>query len=78
MFYRKNRVKCKVCDDIVISDSSEEYTTCSCGSVKIRGGPYFLERIGDERDWVEMSVIDIPEQLKVNGEPTSLPPPPMF
>ena len=79
MFYKINRVKCLICDEIITSTSSREWETCSCGSVKIRGGRSMLERDGNPKQYKELSVIDIPPEIAtmINDEVTDKPAPPL-
>jgi hypothetical protein len=75
MFYKKNRAKCLECGDVLESTSATEWSSCSCGDLKIRGGNIFLERDGNK--FKELSVIEFPDGFNFNETPTSLPPPPM-
>lgn len=36
---RKNRAKCKLCEEIIESKHSHDYVTCKCGEISIDGGP---------------------------------------
>jgi hypothetical protein len=77
MFYKKNRAKCLECGDVVESESSTDWTECSCSSLKIRGGNAFLERTCKEGKFKELSVIEFPAELEFIEKPSDLPPPPL-
>ena len=52
-----NKIKCKKCGDIIESKSINDYKRCSCGAVAIDGGKDYLKRIGNEKDYEELSEI---------------------
>lgn len=52
-----NKIKCKKCEDIIESKNTNDYKRCSCGAVAIDGGKDFLKRIGNEKDYEELSEI---------------------
>lgn len=52
-----NKIKCKKCEDIIESKSTNDYKRCSCGAVAIDGGKDYLKRIGNEKDYEELSEI---------------------
>jgi hypothetical protein len=55
-----NKAKCTKCGDILISKEVHKKETCSCGSLSIAGGNYFLER--SSSDYKELSqTIDLSE-----------------
>lgn len=37
------RVKCNYCNDIIISNSEKEWTSCSCGQTKISGKNNYIK-----------------------------------
>ena len=52
-----NRIKCNKCGDIIISNSG--MVLCSCKSVAVDGGHYWLRRCYfDRADWAELSIVD--------------------
>jgi len=51
----KNAIRCKKCGDIIESKFQHDFVTCSCGSVSVDGGHYYLRRVGDFGDWEELS-----------------------
>ncbi len=52
-----NKIKCKKCGDVIESKNINYYKRCSCGAIVIDGGKYYLIRIGNEEDYVELSTI---------------------
>lgn len=52
-----NKIKCKKCEDIIESKNTNDYKKCSCGAVAIDGGKDYLKRIGNEKDYEELSEI---------------------
>jgi hypothetical protein len=77
MFYKKNRAKCLNCDDVIESNSVSEWSECTCGCLKIRGGSAFLERICEPGKFKELSVIEFPEDLEFREDVTTQGPPPL-
>lgn len=56
----RNRIKCKICGDILESRSRYDFMFCSCGKAAIDGGHFYLKRSGNPNDWEELSeVIEI-------------------
>ncbi len=53
-----NKIKCKKCGDIIESKNTNDYKKCSCGAVAVDGGKEYLKRIGNEKDYEEMSVVN--------------------
>lgn len=51
-----NKIKCKKCGDIIESKSTNDYKKCSCGAVAVDGGAEYLKRIGNENDYIELSI----------------------
>ena len=43
--------------DIIESKSTNDYKRCSCGAVAIDGGRDYLKRIGNEKDYEELSTV---------------------
>ena len=52
----RNKIKCKKCGDIIESKSTNDYKKCSCGAVAVDGGAEYLKRIGNENDYIELSI----------------------
>ena len=51
----RNRMKCKLCGDIIESTNTHDFKFCSCGRVAIDGGKNYLKRSGNINDWEELS-----------------------
>lgn len=51
-----NKIKCKKCGNIIESRSTNDYKRCSCGAVAVDGGTEYLKRIGNENDYIELSI----------------------
>ena len=50
-----NKIKCKKCGDIIESKSTNDYKKCFCGAVAVDGGKDYLKRIGNEKNYEELS-----------------------
>lgn len=53
-----NKIKCKYCGDIIESRHVHDYKFCSCGTVGVDGGHYYLSRsfkTSPEKDYEELS-----------------------
>lgn len=64
------KVKCNLCNDIVISRSDKDWSSCSCGSTKVMGVKSF-KRI-DGNDYTDLSVLDfsnVPEHRDWEAKP---------
>lgn len=51
-----NKIKCKKCGDIIESKSTNDLKICSCGAVAVDEGTEYLKRIGNENDYIELSI----------------------
>lgn len=60
-----NKVKCKLCGDIIESKNPQDYVECSCGKVGIGGGLNRLLRVGRVEDFEELSFIRV--SVKIYG-----------
>ena len=40
----RNRAKCLLCGDIIESHDRHDFVTCSCGSLSVDGGRYYIRR----------------------------------
>ena len=40
-----NRIRCKLCGDVVISDNRHDMRWCRCGAVAVDGGTAYLKRV---------------------------------
>lgn len=52
-----NKIKCNHCGDIIESKHVHDYKSCSCGTVAVDGGHYYLRRCfkNDINDFEELS-----------------------
>lgn len=58
---RVNKAKCLNCNDILVSKDPGKFETCSCGSLTIGGGNFFLDRRGTNNYKEMSSMIDLAE-----------------
>ncbi len=52
----KNSIKCKHCKDIITSKNRHDFNMCSCNKVGVDGGLDYLRRIGDLKDYEDLSI----------------------
>lgn len=48
-----NKIKC---GDVIESKSTNDLKRCSCGAVTVNGGKEYLKRLGNEKDYEELSI----------------------
>ena len=53
---RHNKIKCKLCGDVIESKHTHDFVACSCGKSMVDGGLDYLKRCGS--NWEEMSVYE--------------------
>ena len=53
-----NRIKCKLCGDIIISTHVHDFKFCKCGSVAVDGGHDYRRRCGNREDYEELSIVE--------------------
>ncbi len=53
----ENKIKCKKCGDIIESKYTHDFKRCSCKSVAADGGKDYLSRVGNEKDYIELSIV---------------------
>lgn len=53
----KNAIRCNLCGDIIISESTHDFKCCSCKSVAVDGGTDYLRRYftNSQEDFTELS-----------------------
>ena len=51
----RNRIKCKICGEIIESTSVHDFKVCSCESCAVDGGHDYLKRSGNRENWEELS-----------------------
>lgn len=56
----KNSIKCKHCDDIIISKHTHDFVTCKCGCCSVDGGNSYIRRCftNSTDDYEELSEIE--------------------
>jgi hypothetical protein len=42
---KRNRIRCKHCNDIIESESTNDFQKCQCGAVGIDGGLDYAKRV---------------------------------
>ena len=50
-----NRIKCKLCSDIITSEYTHDFKWCKCGACAVDGGKSYLKRCGDMDNIEELS-----------------------
>lgn len=48
-----NKIRCKLCGDVIESKHTHDYVTCSCKSCAVDGGRGYLRRCYKEKDCYE-------------------------
>lgn len=51
-----NKIKCKKCGNIIEFKTTNDLKRCSCGAVAVDGGKEYLKRLGNEKDYEELSI----------------------
>lgn len=55
----RNQAKCLLCGDMIESKGRHDFVTCSCGSLSVDGGKWYLSRNFQNRlDWEERSIVE--------------------
>ncbi len=58
-----NRARCRGCGAVIESKHRHDFVTCACGAISIDGGTDYLKRVGDPKDFLDLSVcIDVPDK----------------
>ena len=52
-----NRIRCKICGEIIESHTVHEFKWCSCGAVAVDGGKDYLRRCGNREDYEDLSEV---------------------
>lgn len=50
-----NRIRCKLCGDIIESKYTHDFKFCKCGAVAVDGGKEYIRRDGNEEDYEDLS-----------------------
>jgi len=45
-----NKIQCRKCNDIIVSEHGHDFKFCSCGAVAVDGGKNYLRRCFDKRE----------------------------
>lgn len=53
-----NKIKCKICGDIIESKTVHDFKWCSCGACAVDGGKEYLRRVGEFDSWEDLSETD--------------------
>lgn len=53
-----NRIKCRYCRDVIISEHRHDFNRCKCGAVYVDGGKDYLKRGGEPSAAIEMSIYE--------------------
>lgn len=48
-----NKIKCKLCGDIIESKHRHDFVTCKCGKISVDGGNSYQRRVGYPENWQE-------------------------
>lgn len=55
----RNQAKCLLCGDMIESKGRHDFVTCSCNSLSVDGGKWYLSRSFQNRlDWEERSIVE--------------------
>lgn len=52
-----NRIRCKICGEIIESHTVHDFKRCSCGAVAVDGGKDYLRRCGNREDFEDLSEV---------------------
>ena len=50
-----NKIKCRLCDDIIESKHRHDLVRCKCGAVFTDGGKDYMRRGGDPKNIIDLS-----------------------
>lgn len=64
MNIKVNKVKCKICGDIIESKFRHDFKTCKCGKVSVDGGLDYIRRCAPSKEAFE----ELSEYEEDNGE----------
>lgn len=53
-----NKIKCKLCQDVIESKHRHDFKMCSCGKVGVDGGLDYFKRVGLPEYIDDMSIIE--------------------
>jgi hypothetical protein len=52
---KKNKIQCKLCQDIIESTHTHDFKFCKCGSCGVDGGHDYLRRVGSSSLFIELT-----------------------
>jgi len=52
-----NKIKCRLCGDVIESTHNNDFKRCKCGAVAVDGGHEYLRRLGNPKDCEELSEV---------------------
>jgi hypothetical protein len=55
LIIKSNKVRCKLCGDIIESKYTYDFKWCKCNNVAVDGGTEYLRRCGNRGDMEELS-----------------------
>lgn len=59
-----NQIRCRKCGDVITSRSVHDFRYCSCKACGVDGGTEYLRRVGECKDWEDLSVTEsLPDQV---------------
>lgn len=68
MKIKSNKIKCKVCGDVIESTTVHDFEWCSCGNCAVDGGTSYLKRAfrTDDPDdaYIEMAEYEDDEEVE--------------
>ena len=54
----RNRIRCKLCGDILESEHRHDFKTCKCGACSVDGGHFYLRRAWDPQKGSREDIIE--------------------
>ena len=54
----ENKIKCKECGDIIVSDDFYKFVQCKCGKVAVSGGTTILARRGEYSQYEDLTEVE--------------------
>ena len=52
-----NRIKCRICNDVITSNSRHDFKFCKCGAIAVDGGKDYFRRYGNIENIEELSTL---------------------
>ncbi len=50
----RNRIKCRLCNDIIESLHVHDFKWCKCGAIAVDGGQHYFKRVGQLENMMEL------------------------